>query len=120
MQIECQNAFIAAVQVDKAARRVEGHAARIRDPRIPAKRSHEFTVRAEGENRAVAVAIGSAGAGDEDQHGDRLFVQPMPHAANLTLPRRCTSSDLLKSITAINVRIINRTKKHVIRFDFHN
>ena len=117
---------------------VEGHAARIRDPRIAAERPREFTVGAEGENRAVAVAVGSAGAGDEDAHYDPLFVQPMPHAAGSPLPRTCISLDLLvapstglsagagvvevegerdRAVPKINVYIINRTQNHVLRFD---
>jgi hypothetical protein len=72
VQVKCQYAVIAAVQVHKRARRVKGHAARIGYPRIPAERPRQFALRAKAENRAVAVAVRSAGTGDQDAHHDRL------------------------------------------------
>ena len=53
-------------QVDQRARRVKRQAARIGNPRVAAERPGEFTLRPETEDRAVAVAVGCAGTGDQD------------------------------------------------------
>jgi hypothetical protein len=70
--IERKHSIVAAVEIYEFAGRAEAETSRVGDSAILAEWSGQRTVSGEAEDRAVAVTVHSAGAGDQDPGHERL------------------------------------------------
>jgi hypothetical protein len=71
--IECQHAVLAAVDVDKCARRVERQTPRIGDPWIATEQSDRFAPGIEAEDRTIAPAVSAARASNKELRNPRSY-----------------------------------------------